>query len=115
MPYAAPNPSEMFSDAKNSSEVVSRFETYKSVMDDVHQTAEQRGDAFIPGQGIVKGAKAGEKIAERFDKIGDLTKGLTGDTLASVTAELDAMRQVVGDVNKDWSLTTPLSGGLVPL
>lgn len=112
MGHAVPTPAEMFSDASGT-EIVDRFEAYKGALSAEHVKAKQGGRGFAPGQGIVTdhGAKA-TAIAERIDTIG---KSIGPDMLASVQGELDALKStVMGDVNKDWSLTFPNSTGLVP-
>lgn len=110
MGYAAPKPSEMFSDARSGTEVAERFETYKSALSDSHQRAEQGDRAFVPGEGIVAKPQ-GQAIAARVEAI---TKGLSADALASVQSDLDALKAVTADIGKDWSLTFPNSNGLVP-
>ncbi|MGH3376333.1 MAG: hypothetical protein ACRDP6_16490 [Actinoallomurus sp.] len=110
MGYAAPKPSEMFSDARNGTEVAERFETYKTTLSDAHAKA-QRGDStFVPGQGIVNKGQ-GEQIAQRVEAI---TKGLSSEALAGIQTELEALKSLQADVGKDWSLTVPNSTGLVP-
>lgn len=111
MAYAAPSASEMFSDATSKAEVAQRFEDYKDALNKSAATAKSRGDAFVPGHGIVKGAGLGAALAERVET---LTKSMSADTLASVQSELEAMKTLVGDINKEWSITTPLNTGLVP-
>lgn len=112
MGHAVPTPAEMFSDASGT-EIVDRFEAYKGVLSTEHAKAQSGGRGFVPGQGIVvdQGARA-TAVAERIDTIG---KSIGPDMLASVQGELDALKStVMGDVNKDWSLTFPNSTGLVP-
>lgn len=110
MGYAAPKPSEMFSDAASATEVAERFETYKTTLSDSHTKAGSGTQAFVPGQGIVAKGQ-GEQIAERVEA---LTKGLSADALAGIQGELEALKAVTADVGKDWSLTFPNSTGLVP-
>lgn len=110
--YAAPQPSEMFSDARSAAEIADRFEVYKSTLAECHKRAQSGSYAFVPGQGIVPdGGKAREQMAERIDAI---TKGLSPDQLASVQGELEALKAALPDVAKDWSVTFPNSTGLVP-
>lgn len=110
MGYAAPKPSEMFSDARNGAEVAERFETYKTTLADSHAKAERGDSTFVPGQGIVAKGQ-GEQIAERVEAI---TKGLSPEALAGIQSELEALKGVTGDVGKDITLFSPNSTGLVP-
>ena len=110
MGYAAPQPSEMFSDARSGTEVAERFEVYKTTLTKCHERAQSGGRAFVPGQGIVAKGQ-GEAIAERVEAI---TKGLSAEALAAVQTELDSLKAVTADMGKDWSLTFPNSSGLVP-
>jgi hypothetical protein len=112
MGHAVPTPAEMFSDASGT-EIVDRFEAYKGAMSAEHVKAKSGGRGFVPGQGIVvdHGAKA-TAVAERVDSI---SKSLAPEVLAGLQGDLDALKStVMGDVNKDWSLTFPNSTGLVP-
>jgi hypothetical protein len=112
MGHAVPTPAEMFSDASGT-EIVDRFEAYKGAMSAEHVKAQSGGRGFVPGQGIVVDhtAKA-TAVAERVDSI---SKSLAPEVLAGLQGELDALKStVMGDVNKDWSLTFPNSTGLVP-
>lgn len=112
MGYAAPQPSEMFSDAASPTAVAERFETYKTALSASHQRAAAGTDAFVPGQGIIPDTgKARDAVAERMAAI---TKGLSPDVLAGVQAELDALKGAVADITKDWSVGFPNSAGLVP-
>ncbi len=110
MGYAPPQPSEMFSDARDGAEVAERFESYKSASADTHTKAQAGGSAFVPGEGIVARPQ-GEQVAARVEAI---TKGLSAEALAAVQGELDALKAVAADTTKDWSLTFPNSNGLVP-
>lgn len=110
MPYAVPNPSEMFSDAESGVEVAQRFEQYKGALKSAHTRSSQGDLAFAPGEGIVKRANA-DVIAEKVDV---LTKALAPETLAAIQDQLNDLKAVTGDLGKDWTLTTPNSSGLVP-
>lgn len=111
MAYVAPSATEMFSDATNKAEVATRFEAYKESLNKSAATA--KGNTFVPQQGIIKGGgnASATAIAERVET---LTKSMSADALASVQTELDALKTLVGDINKEWSITTPLNTGLVP-
>jgi hypothetical protein len=106
---ATPPPSELFSDARGVA-VASRFEAYKSAL--AESTARAKSGNFRWGGGAILEKSTGGKIAERIDK---LTKSLTPDQLAGIQDDLVAIKGVIaGDVNKDWSLFSPDSAGLVP-
>lgn len=112
MPYAVPKPSEMFSDAESGVEIAQRFEQYKDALKGAHAHAAKGGVTFAPGEGIVKTAAAGAEIAEKVDT---LTKSLSAETVASIQGQLDELKAVAGDVNKDWTTTFPNATGLVPV
>ncbi|WP_327088542.1 hypothetical protein OIE66_40540 [Nonomuraea sp. NBC_01738] len=112
MGYAAPTPSEMFSDATSGTEVADRFETYKQALTASHAKAAGKTAVFVPGQGlVVDQAAQGEQIAARIESI---TKGMSPDQLAAVQVDLDALKAVQADLTKDWSVTFPNNTGLVP-
>ena len=108
--YALPKPSDMFSDAPTATDVVQRFEHYKTVLASGNDQSAAGGLAFVPEQGIVKTGQ-GQRLADRIESI---QKGLSPDVLASIQGELDAAKAAVADLGKDWSLTFPNSAGLVP-
>jgi hypothetical protein len=110
MPYAAPPPSEMFSDAATGGEVASRFEQYKGAMRDAHGRSASGDLAFAPKTGIIAKPNS-QKIAERVEAI---TKGLSADAAAGMSADLEALKSSLADLGKDWSLTFPNAAGLVP-
>jgi hypothetical protein len=108
--YALPKPSDMFSDARDATDVVQRFEQYKSILASGNDQSAAGGLAFVPEQGIVKTGQ-GQRLADRIEQI---QKGLSPDALASIQGELDAAKTAIADLGKDWSLTFPNSSGLVP-
>jgi hypothetical protein len=110
MSTAAPQPSEMFSDTKDPVQIATRFEDYKTTLAKSHAAA--KGNAFVPLEGIVKGA-APDATAEH---IASITKSVSPEVLASIQGELDALKGVQGDLNKqsDWTTTFPNATGLVP-
>lgn len=108
--YAVPKPSEMFSDAASPTAVADRFEQFKTVLSDSHTRSAGGNLQFAPEHGIVQTGQA-TALADRIESI---TKGLSPDALASIQGELDAMKNSVADLGKDWSLTFPNSQGLVP-
>jgi hypothetical protein len=102
----------MFSDASSGADVAQRFEVYKETLSAAHAKAAGKTAVFVPGQGLVANeASRAEEIGARVEAI---TKGLAPDVLASVQGELDALKGVMADVGKDWSVTFPNSTGLVP-
>lgn len=106
---AVPPPSEMFSDATGV-EIVNRFETYKSAL--AESAARAATGNFRWGGGAILERSTGGKIAERVE---NLTKSLTSDQLSSMSGDLEALKgAIAGDINKDWSLFSPDSAGLVP-
>lgn len=110
MATAAPAPSEMFSDTTDPVQIATRFEDYKSTLAKSHAGA--KNDIFDPtAKCIVKGANATPVTAEH---VANITKNLTPEVLASIQGDLDALKAVQGDLNKDWTLTNPNSTGLVP-
>jgi hypothetical protein len=110
MGYAAPTPSEMFSDARGA-EVVDRFETYKAALAESHGAA-KTGNQRWSGKGAIVQRSTSSAVAER---LGNITKGLSADQLAGIQGDLDALKGTLqGDINKDWSLFSPDSAGLVP-
>lgn len=112
MSHGVPTPSEMFSDATGT-DVVRRFEQYKGTLSAEHEKAATGGRGFVPGHGIVHDPAArANAVAER---VGNISKSLAPDVLASVQGEIDALKGVLtADVGKDWSLTFPNATGLVP-
>ncbi|MEV0968507.1 hypothetical protein [Microtetraspora glauca] len=112
MGYAAPTPSEMFSDTQDPAQVAARFEDYKGKLAASHAKAAQGDTAFVPGQGIVvDGSRRQAALAERVEAI---TKGLSADQLTAIQGDLDALKGTLADIGKDITLTSPLSSGLVP-
>lgn len=118
MPYAPPRPADMFADAKTPTELAERFDAYKTALADCQARSQQRYSAgassFVRKQGIVHTETTGSRLDALQADIKDVTKGLSADQVAQVTQALEAAKSVMGDVNKDWTLTNPLSTGLVP-
>jgi hypothetical protein len=110
MAYVAPSPSEMFSDATNKAEVAQRFEDYKSTLSGAIAEGQSGGTAIRDKQ-IVKRDTRGAQMANLY---GNLEKSLGADHIAGVQAEMDAVKQMVSELNKEWSVTFPNSTGLVP-
>lgn len=109
MGYAAPQPSEMFSDAQSGAEVLERFDQYKSVLADTHRRYEGGDYVLTEGQGLVKQHSAAPGALDT------LTKALTPDQLSSLQGELSALGGVTADVAKDWSIPAAANNtNLVP-
>src|SRR5437879_3874676 len=111
MAQVAPSAQDMFSDATSGVEVVERFENYKKALTVSHARAAQGVDSFRPEVGIVKGERRPAELAER---VANLEKSMTSDQLASIQGELDSLKAMTGELNKEWSVTFPNSTGLVP-
>jgi hypothetical protein len=115
--YAVPQPSEMFSDARDGTAVAQRFEAYKTTLADANNASINGDVALQPieggGQHIVPNtAKRSTALLERVDTI---TKSLSPDTQAGLATELAALKSLMeADLSKDWSVTFPNSAGLVP-
>lgn len=109
MGYAAPKPSEMFSDAQSAAEVVERFEQYKSVMADVIARHENGGYVLTAENGLVKSHSGATGALDT------LTKSLTSDQLAQLGPQLSALQDVTADIAKDWSIPAAANNtNLVP-
>lgn len=114
MALAAPAVSEMFAGVP-AAERVDRFEAYKSALSDCHAKAlagARNGTrTFQKGIGITDApANPVEQLRNEMT-----TKGISADQAAEVSAALERIQ----DIQKDWSLTNPLSSnvgtyGLVP-
>ncbi len=103
---------ELFADAQSPAEVASRFEAFKGALDaSAHQQAAAKaaGISFIsdPDHGPNWIRPEGNASA---DALATLGKSVSPDILASLTEELNKN----GTLNKDLSLTSPISTGLVP-
>jgi len=116
MAYSAPSVDDLFGGLP-AEQRVERFEAYKAALSACHTKsihAAQTGSAsFEKGVGIVKHNTVASQAAE-FKS--NLSKSVSADQLAAVESALAG----ISDINKDWSLTTPLTGvpygniGLVP-
>lgn len=119
--YALPPAREMFADADTPGEITSRYDAFKSSMADVTKRAvagewvhgshdgsgrviRSRDEAAF-GPGSSKRAQLEALIADA-----EVTKGVSPDVLSALNTQLQAS----ADVTKEWTLTTPLSTGLVP-
>lgn len=106
---------EMFSDATTASERGQRFEDYKDGLTKAIQRHDAGHDSFVPkGQNgsIVKGGPGSlDSLAER---VAGITKSLSPEDAASITAELEAVKASQADLQKDWNFSGPSGVQLVP-
>jgi hypothetical protein len=116
--YAPPRPADMFADAATPTQVAERFEAYKSALADCHtrtRAASGRGEiGFVRKQGLVRQETPHSQLEAALAGLQDINKSVSNDQLAQVIQALEAAKGVTGDVVKDWTLTNPLSSGLVP-
>lgn len=112
--YSAPKLEDLFSDCNSPRERAERFETLKDSLDkSASQTA--RGDfTYIPGENAARKGKSARSELQALVSSGELAKSVDADTLASITAQLEASKAATADITKDWSNTSPLSTGFVP-
>jgi len=116
MAIAAPRIDEMFGGLP-ADQRVERFEAFKSALADCHAralVASSRGETrFVAKQGIVKTASVESKIDGLRSEL--VNKAMSPDQIADVENTLARLQ----DIQKDWTLTNPLSSsvgtyGLVP-
>lgn len=116
MAFAAPSVDDLFGGVA-AAERVDRFEQFKSVLSDCQNrsiAAASRGEVqFVRNQGIVKSASPTTDLDALRSEM--TTKAMTPDQAADVQSALDRL----AEINKDWSLTNPLSSsvgtfGMVP-
>jgi hypothetical protein len=99
--YQVPTPEDMFSDTTDPAQIATRFEDYKSCWRDVQRQAEEDPGVYMKGVGIVRDPSA--KLARLESAVTNITKGLDADGLAGIASDLDAIRQMKADLQKDWS------------
>jgi hypothetical protein len=119
MAYAAPSIDQLFGGLP-ADQRVERFEAYKAALSAVHTSTlnahRQGAISFNPGKGVVKTATMTDRVAELRS---DITKGLSGDALASVDSALQSVQDLT-KAGSEWTLTNPLNStvsgvsGLVP-
>jgi hypothetical protein len=99
----------MFSDVQSKAGRAERFEEYKTSLADTYGRTAKERPAFIKKVGIVR--RQGGAIEER---IGELTKALGPDASAGVMEQIEALKALSGDLNKDWTANgvTGLPDGL---
>ena len=102
---------EMFG-AGDPTEIATKFEAYKSALNKSSQEQEARkaaGAYYVDQLGWIAPERNANEVA-----LETLSKSLDADSLASVRDALSKAGQVGGDINKDFTLTSPLSTGYVP-
>lgn len=118
MPLAPPRPRDMFADAKDSVDLASRFEDYKFALAGCHERSRDavaNGElGFVRKQGLVHTETSRSRLDSLEASVKDITKSLSAEQVSQITDALAQAKSVMGDVNKDWTLTNPLSTGLVP-
>lgn len=88
---------------------VEAFESYKDSLRKAHADHDEGRDVFIPYEGIRKGARPSKKEHERrMEALGELSKSLPGDQVASMS---EVLRDLEGLVAKDWNQAYPETGG----
>ena len=106
---------EMFADATTVAERGERFERYKTGLTKAIQRHDAGHDRFVPKSEngcIVKGGPGSiDSLAER---VATITKSLSPEDAASLTAELAAVKASQADLQKDWTFAGPSSVQLVP-
>jgi hypothetical protein len=116
MAFAAPQVNDLFGGLP-AEQRVDRFEQFKSVLAECQarsiQNAASGATMFVRGEGIVKSAGAGTDLEALRSEM--TSKAMTPDQAADVQSALDRL----SELNKDWSLTNPLSTsvgtfGMVP-
>lgn len=120
MAFEAPRIDEMFGGLP-AEQRVDRFEAYKSALSQCHAkalSAASRGEvSFSREQGIVKTAGVRPEAAIEELRSEMTTKAMSAEQINDVQSALDRL----ADIQKDWTLTNPLTGnggysnyGLVP-
>lgn len=108
---------DMFWDAQSSHERGERFEELKEAFKASIARRDAGTDAFVEKVGIIKGMGAGRgsalgRMSSLQDRVSSVTKGLSDAQLAEVQADLDAVKEIVGDLAKDITVASP--GNLAP-
>jgi hypothetical protein len=110
----APNPRDLFSDAKSDAERAERFEAYKSALSDNIKAAHAGSKRYVHGEGFSSVAPVDNSTGERIEKLRELSKSLSGDQAAEIQATLNSMQ---ADLRKEidsggaGSAGTPSLGG----
>jgi hypothetical protein len=124
-----PTKEDIFSDVQpgNAADYAGRIDTLKSALAAAIKRHDSGVDSFIdaktaremgtPGSvGIIKGFAPGRNPADRLlelaERFSTVTKGLSADEQAAITASFAELRELAGDVGKDITVTSP--GNLHP-
>lgn len=106
---------EMFSDCHTTAERGERFENYKEGLTKSISRHDTGQDRFLPKAEtgcIVKGGRGSiDSLAER---VASITKSLSPEDAASITAEMQAVKASQADLQKDWNFAGPSGVQLVP-
>lgn len=111
----APNPRDLFSDAKSEAERAERFEAYKGALSDNIKAAHAGSKRYVQGEGF---AQVDNSKSERIEKLRELSKSLSGDAASEIQATLNSMQ---ADLRKEidsggaGSAGTPTLGGTTTL
>lgn len=101
----------------SAAEVSRRFDDLMKAVEGVPTrtlTKEEMAISFSKGEHIdLHAPQAGHDSLIKSLESPELTKGLSGDALASVRQTLEALKAAQPDLQKDLTLTNPLSTGLV--
>src|SRR4051812_13930130 len=95
-----------------------RYDQFTDAMINVAEKSITRveiGKMFGEGVGLNFAAKAGPATplaALQAALTGDIQKGLSADSLAQITAALQAQAQTIPDLTKDITTSSPISTGL---
>lgn len=103
---------EMFSDCSTSVERGERFEQYKTALTKSIDRHDRGEDRFIKKQAIVRGGKG--TVESLVERVASISKSLSPEDAASITAELEAVKAQQADLQKDWTFAGPSSVQLVP-
>jgi hypothetical protein len=97
----------------DSAEIARRFDAYKGALDET-ATKTARGD-FTPDVFGGPAAQPQSDLAVLAKALGrpDVVKAVSADALSSFQSQIDVARAAMGDLNKDFTLTSPLSTGYV--
>jgi hypothetical protein len=101
---------EMFGDATSPADLASKFDAFQTALMEAPNTA--KGDRVLTshesGGTVLVKAETSAMQMQRLLGDGEIAKALSADTIASVTSALEQ-----ANVQKDFTLTSPLSTGYV--
>jgi hypothetical protein len=121
-----PTTAEMFDDAQTPGERVDRIEALKGALKKTIDRHDTKRDGFVPlseaeamgvDAGIQRGVTSADadrsaRLIAAAERYSALTKDMTGEDQAAVTAELDALNAIKDQLAKDITVSTP--GNLHP-